>query len=114
MRNAKTQKLYNYSNNVEKVTTDGYAGRTLEQYARFIRDNRVYRENFSFVTTPSLSSELPVEINKSYVCRVNMIFIQGDDYKCELIPLWSLNENADMYYCTMNLYSDKVGNWVKK
>lgn len=110
--NTKALKLYNYSNNADQVSADGYTGKTLEQYARFIRDNRGYRENFSFVTTPTLSTELPVEINATYVCRVNMIYIQGDDYRCQLIPLWS--NNADTYYCSMNLYSDKISGWIKK
>ena len=109
--NTKALKLYNYSNNADQVSADGYTGKTLEQYARFIRDNRGYRENFSFVTTPTLSTELPVEINATYVCRVNMIYIQGDDYRCQLIPLWS--NNADTYYCSMNLYSDKIQDGLK-
>lgn len=112
VRNTKALNLYNYSNNADQVSADGYTGKTLEQYARFIRDNRGYRENFSFVTTPTLSTELPVEINATYVCRVNMIYIQGDDYRCQLIPLWS--NNADTYYCSMNLYSDKISGWIKK
>ena len=46
VRNTKALKLYNYSNNADQVSADGYTGKTLEQYARFIRDNRGYRENF--------------------------------------------------------------------
>ena len=107
--NSDLGKLYNYSNNVQKVVDDQCVGVALANYAAAIRA-KGYQHNFSFVTKPEYTPDLPPGINKSYVCRINMVYIQGDDYRCEVIPMWQ----ADIYFCQMNLYSKTQQPWVVK
>lgn len=107
--NSNLGQLYNYSNNVQKVVDDQCVGVALVNYAAAIRA-KGYPHSFSFVTKPEYTLDLPTGINKNYVCRINMVYIQGDDYQCEVIPMWS----EDIYFCQMNLYLKTQQPWVVK